>query len=118
MTDLIACLSSGKGTWAQLYRIIEKEEWNNIFLITNDFGKEKYNPKKNEKLIVIDTMKDTDSLVEEIITGLKPLVRSTEVAINLSSGTGKEHMALISAVLRLGVGLRLVDLVGEKVREI
>ena len=41
MTDLIACISSGKGTWGHVARIIDGQEWNNIFLITNDFGKDK-----------------------------------------------------------------------------
>ena len=36
MTDLIACLSSGKGTWGHVNRLISDGEWGKIFLITND----------------------------------------------------------------------------------
>ena len=38
MTDLIACLSTGKGTWEHVARVINCMEWNNIFLITNEFN--------------------------------------------------------------------------------
>ena len=42
MTDFVACLSTGKGTWGNVKRIIEEGEWDNILLITNDFGKENF----------------------------------------------------------------------------
>jgi len=38
MVSLIACLSSGKGTWAHVNEVINKEEWEQIFLITDDFA--------------------------------------------------------------------------------
>ena len=41
-----------------------------------------------------------------------------EVAVNFVSGTGREHMALVSALLQLGVGIRLIALTKEGVEEV
>ena len=47
MTTLIACLSTGKGTWGHVNRLIEDGKYEKVFLITNDYGKENFN--KNDK---------------------------------------------------------------------
>ena len=41
MTELIAFLSTGKGTWANVSGLIKGESWDKVYLLTNDFGKEK-----------------------------------------------------------------------------
>ena len=41
-----------------------------------------------------------------------------EVGLNFISGTGKEHMALLSAVLKLGIGIRFFALTKDGVKEI
>jgi len=38
--------------------------------------------------------------------------------LNIVSGDGREHMAIISALLQLGLGIRLVALTKEGVRVI
>lgn len=117
MTDLIACLSSGKGTWGHVARLIEGDSWDKVFLITNEFGMEKF--KKNEKteFIVIDSRKELRELIEEIKSVLARKT-SHEVALNLVSGTGKEHMAVLSAVMKLGLAFRLVALTQDGIKEI
>jgi len=57
MTDLIACLSTGKGTLGHVAKVIEDMEWNNIFLITNESLKDKFKSEKNSETILIDTKK-------------------------------------------------------------
>ena len=118
MTSLIACLSSGKGSWAKIYNIINGAVWEKVFLITNDFGKEKFEVKKGVELIVLDLDKSPDILSDEIIAALHDRDLGSEIAINLSSGSGDEHMALLSAVLKLGVGIRLVFAQNGKVEEL
>lgn len=117
MTSLIACLSSGKGTWAQLLEIIRGAEWDKVFLITNDFGKEKFR-ESDVELICLDLHKSPDILSDEIIASLHGKHLGAEVAINLTSGTGNEHMALLSAVLKLGLGIRFVYSKNGKVEEL
>ncbi len=113
MTTLIACLSTGKGTWTEVIKLINSKEWDKVFLITNQFSKDNFKVHKdNVKLISIDSSKDVDSLVKDIKKELK--VDDFEAALNLISGTGKEHMAVLEAVLELGVNFRLVSLVNNK----
>ena len=117
MTSLIACLSTGKGTWGHVSRIIEDEKWDKVFLITNEFGKENFQQTKNTELIIIDSNKGLKELQKDIVDQLKDKVEG-EVALNIVSGTGKEHMALLSALLKLGLGIRLIALTKDGVEEI
>ncbi|MDP6641997.1 MAG: hypothetical protein QGF74_01280 [Candidatus Nanoarchaeia archaeon] len=117
MTNLIACLSTGKGTWGHVSRLIQDGEWENIYLITNDFGKENFSNEKKAELIVINPIKPVKELITELETKLKGKTDG-EIALNLVSGSGKEHMAILSALLKLGVGVRLVGLTKDGVEEL
>ncbi len=111
MPTLIACLSSGKGSWSEVSKIIAQGGWSKIFLITNAFGKEKFQPYANTELIVVDSdNKSVLELVEDIKKNLNGKISDFEVALNLISGAGKEHMAVLEAVLELGLNFRLVSL--------
>ncbi|MBC8495474.1 hypothetical protein H8D36_04940 [archaeon] len=107
MTSLLACLSTGKGSWAHLLEVIRGTEWDNVILVTNEFGKERFN-EPNVQLITLDLNLSPDILSDSIVAALHGKNLGMEVAINMSSGTGNEHMALLSAVLKLGLGMRLV----------
>ncbi len=116
MTDLVACLSSGTGTWGHVSRLSE-DSWEKVFLITNDFGVEKFQRTEKTHFIVVDSRKGLKELTADIITQLKDKT-SHEIALNLISGTGKEHMAILSAVMRLGLAFRLIALTKEGIEEI
>jgi len=118
MTILISFLSTGKGTWGHVSRLIEEESWEKVILLTNEFGEENFKPdKENVQLIKIDTYKGIREMRDEIIEVLKDKV-SGEVGVNFVSGSGKEHMALIGALIKLGLGFRLVALTQDGVKEI
>ncbi|MBS3141444.1 hypothetical protein J4405_04855 [Candidatus Woesearchaeota archaeon] len=118
MTDLIACLSTGKGTWGHVSHLIKAEKWNKVFLITNEFGKENFQKDLNVEFIVVDSNKSLKELRDDIYQALNEKTSSTEVALNIISGIGKEHMAIISAVLRLGLGLRFVAITKDGMEEL
>ncbi|MAG50052.1 hypothetical protein CL621_00230 [archaeon] len=118
MTELIACLSTGKGTWGHVNRLIQDQEWDKIFLITNEFGKENFTVEKEAEFIIIQQSQGLIELRDQIEKSLKDKVKGTEVAVNFVSGTGKEHTALISALLRLGVGIRLTALTKDGIKEL
>jgi len=118
MTDFVACLTTGKGTWGHVARVIDSEEFDNIFLITNDFGKDKFTSEKKVNLILIDSNKSLSELIEDVRVALNGKLMGTEVALNLISGTGKEHMAIISAIIKLGLGFRFLALTSEGVKEV
>lgn len=117
MTDLVINLSIGKGTWISAKRVILEKEWEKIIIITNDFGKENFAPEKEVEMIIVDQRASIKELITTIESQLKGKIKN-DVALNLVSGTGKEHMAIISALLKLGVGIRLVALTKEGIEEV
>jgi len=106
--ELIALVSSGKGTWGQVAGVINRGDWENITLIGDDFAK-KFTTEKDFEFIETTTSSITD-LKDEILKKLKGKVKGTEVALSIASGDGREHMALISALLSLPVGIRFTVL--------
>ena len=110
MPTLIASLSTGKGTWAEVNRIMQSQRWDTIFLITNQFGKENFTTQSNVQLVVVDTNLDPTPLCELILQELRGKITDFDVALNLVSGSGKEHMAILEAVMELGLNFRLVSL--------
>ncbi|MBW2974560.1 hypothetical protein KY366_02480 [Candidatus Woesearchaeota archaeon] len=123
MTDLIACLSEGKGTSAHVAKVIEGMEWNKVFLVTTSLFKDRLTSKnlnkgKEVEIIAIDTRKTITEMSAEIRKALEGKISDLEVALNIVSGEGREHMAVISALLHLGLGIRLVALTREGVRVI
>lgn len=116
--DLVACLSTGKGTWGHVARLMTEGKFEHIFLITNEFGKENFTKDEKTQLIDVNMNMGINELREEIQNQLKDKLTGTEVAINIVSGAGKEHMAMISAVLKLGFGIRLMALTKNGIEEI
>lgn len=108
MTTLIANLSTGKGTWVHVSKLIADNEWTDIILITNDFGVEKFSNEKPFKTIVINNRSPVKEMEETITKELKEKLKDYEVALNFVSGTGAEHMAILSAVMKTGAGFRIV----------
>ncbi|MDI6737794.1 MAG: hypothetical protein QME12_04740 [Nanoarchaeota archaeon] len=117
MTDLIACLSLGKGTWADVAKLMEAESWENIYLIGTKFGKEKFTHSKKFTFIEIDPDGEIEAIKKAVSESLKGKI-GIDTAINLTSGSGKEHMAVISAALTLGAGIRLISLKNNNVIEV
>lgn len=118
MTSLIACLGQGKGSWLYLTKLLSGESWDNVFLVTNRFGMEKYKPERAVNFVIIDEKRTLQETIDDITKQLKEKISETEIALNLISGTGKEHMAILSACLKLGLGIRLVAFTKDGVKEI
>lgn len=112
--ELVCLLSTGKGTWAQVSGLMTHGEWENIILLGNDFAKDFKHEKKFE-FIKIDLDKKIKDLKDEFLQKLKGKINGTEVALSIASGDGKEHMALISSLLNLPVGIRFAALTKDGV---
>ncbi len=106
MTTLISFLSTGKNTWGH------------VSLLMNDFARQNFTHEKKFTKIIYDDTKTIPELKDQFRNALKDEKLGLEVAVNLVSGSGKEHMALLSALLQLGVGVRLVALTKEGIKEI
>ena len=118
MTDLIACVSSGKGTVAHVDKVISGEEWERVYIITNDEFKNSTPKGDNIEVIVVDKAKMLPEMIMDIKNALKGKIKGMETAVNIISGEGKEHMALLSALLQLGAGIRMVAFTKEGVRTV
>ncbi len=112
--ELIALLSSGKGTWGQVSGLMKHGEWDKIIVIGDEFGTGFTHEKKFE-FIKINLNLKIKELKEELLKKLKGKIDGTEVALSIASGDGKEHMALISALINLPVGIRFAALTKDGV---
>lgn len=115
--ELVALLSSGKGTWGQVAGLINRGEWDNIILIGSEFA-EKFTTEKKHIFLRVNTSKTIIELRDEIIEKLKDKLKGTEVALSIASGDGKEHMALVSALLSIPVGVRFVALTQDGILDL
>jgi len=107
--ELVALLSSGKGTWGQVSGLLKQGDWDKIILLGDSFAKTFTSEKKFE-FIQVDTNKKLIELKKEVLEKLKGKINGTEVALSIASGNGKEHMAIISSLLSLPVGIRFTAL--------
>ena len=108
MPTLLACLSTGKGTWSEVTRLIANQQWSNVFLITNQFGKDNFKVTAGIELIVLSENMTIEQMTKTIVQQLQGKISDFEIALNFVSGNGAEHMALLEAVLELGLSFRLV----------
>ncbi len=112
--ELIALLSTGKGTWGQVSGLMKHGDWEKIIVLGSDFAKD-FKHEKDFEFFNIDLDKKLTELKEEFLQKLKGQINGTEVALTIASGDGKQHMALISALLNLPVGIRFAALTKEGV---
>lgn len=89
-------------------KILSATAWSRAFLITDQFGKEHFTPNLFTELVLVDLTADASQIKEAIRKSLDGKISDFEVALNLASGSGKEHMALLEAVMELGLNFRIV----------
>lgn len=117
MTTLIAVLSSGKGTWGEVQNIISSTKWDKIYLLCNDFAYKNFEISPN---IAIKLNYDENKLNEafqKLTKFFKKEIKDFEIALSISSGTGREHIAIISSILKSGLGIRYVFYEDKELKE-
>ena len=105
--ELVAFLGNDKENWGQLTALLKRENWENIVIIKNKVA-EGFPAPENASIISIDSDKPLLQVKTDLMDKLKTKLKDFEVALSIASGNGKEHMALISALLSIPVGIRLV----------
>jgi hypothetical protein len=112
--ELICLLSSGQGTWAQVSGLMKHGDWEKVILIGGDFAKD-FKHEKPFEFIKVDLNQRIKELRDDLMQKLKGKIQGLEVALSIASGDGKEHMALVSALINLPVGIRFAALTKEGV---
>lgn len=115
--ELVAFLGDDKETWGQVTGLINRGEWSKIILVKSK-SSEEYVSSKDAEIVTVDTSKPLIDLKEDMVKKLRTKFDGFDVHVSIASGTGKEHMALISALLSVPVGIRLVVFTKEGVQVI
>ena len=103
--ELVALLGENKETWGQVSGLINKGDWDKIILVKT--SSDNFPSKSNIEIVEVNTSQSLLELKNEIHSKLKGKFSGLDVSVSLASGNGKEHMALLSALLTLPVGIRL-----------
>ncbi len=115
MDYLIALISSGKGTWGEVANLIKVKKWKKVFIICNNFTYDKFTSDYDyvEKLKIND--RDLKNSIKNLSEKFKE-IDEMEVALNINSGTGKEHMIVIQSILKAGLSFKFVILEDKKLK--
>jgi hypothetical protein len=104
--ELVAFLGEDKETWGQITGLVNRGDWEKVILVKTKSAKVFPNSKNSES-IYVDSSKPLLDLKQELLKKLQGKFSGLDVNVSIASGNGKEHMALISALLSLPVGIRL-----------
>jgi hypothetical protein len=113
--ELVALLSTGKGSWGQVSGLMKRGEWEKIIVVGTPFAKEFTVPGIPFDFVEFDPNKGLVALKKDLQKKLTGKFDGLEVALSIASGNGKEHMALQSALLSIPVGVRFTALTKEGV---
>lgn len=113
MSYLVAWV--GKDSRGIVQKLINSRVFENIYLVTDESGRDFIDSMgiRNVSYILIDFSLAVEDMTEELVRLLGHSLTKTkelDIALNISSGNGKEHAALISALMKLGYGIRFVDI--------
>ena len=115
MSDLIACFTTDNHH-KHLHRLINESEWDRIFIVTTKEIISRHKFEKEVIRVIVDPTKPVDEYVNDIKNKLTGYF--LEAGLNLVNGTGKDHMALLSAIMKKGMGFRLVAVTKNGVEEV
>ena len=118
MTELIVFLSSKEKNWAYVSKLMNKQSWTKVIIITNEFKNEMLKLRNDAEIITINPKMPLIDLAKDLREKLEGEINGLEIAVNFVSGTGKEHMALMSSLLKLGISIRFIALKPGGIEEI
>ncbi len=118
MSILVATIGVETGSRKHVQRLIDEQEWTKIILVGSTEAQKDFSCTKEMQWIPIDTSLFLKPLKEQIQRGLVGKIGFGDVGVSIISGSGKEHMAMLSALIQSGAGIRFVAITPEGVQEI
>ena len=113
--EFVAFIGEDKENWGQITALLNRLEYEKAIIVKS--SEEEFAVNDRCRVVQIDSKKPLVELKEIIQGKLKPLLSGDfEVSLSLASGNGKEHMAVLSALLNVPVGVRLVVYTKEGVQ--
>ncbi len=113
MSHLIICL--GKDSQGKISGLLKR--FDNIYVISEgieEIDVKSLRPEQKISLLLMPEMPTkqlSEALLHELKSQLsKDKIVDLDIAVNISSGSGKIHSATISAIMKLGYGIRLIDI--------
>ncbi|MBI5804243.1 hypothetical protein HY450_03300 [Candidatus Pacearchaeota archaeon] len=106
--ELVTLLGKDADNIGQINALINRMDCDKIIILKNPSTNFSH-PNQKCKTINLNSDLDLFSLKKEIQAKISSeLSGDFEVALSIASGSGKEHMALISALLSIPVGIKIV----------
>lgn len=101
----------------KVVKIVNSNIFDHACIITTEEGKKNYRHggKCRQSFVVHDFEKPVEDSAIQLESSLRKLfaehkITELELGINISSGTGAHHAALLSAVMKLGYAFKLIEL--------
>ena len=94
--------------------MIKHGEWEKVIIVGGENAKN-FNTEKPTEFIQVDLNLRLKDLRDDFSKKLKGKLEGMEVALSIATGNGKEHMALISSLINLPMGIRFAALTKEGV---
>lgn len=104
--ELVVFIGSDKESWGQIAGIINRGTWDKIIIVKS--SQDDFPAPEGSIIIKLDSSKSITEMKNYLNLKLKDKFSTFEAHLSVASGNGKEHMALISALLSIPVGIRLV----------
>ena len=112
MKAFLGILSTGKGTWGQVAHIIDNVEYDKVYLISNEWAQDKFTCTKKINWIIIDPRKGFSEILEDI-EAQWPKEIVDELDINIHSGSGKEHSAILAILKKKKINFKIITINAE-----
>ncbi len=122
MTILICCVSGISAEQAHVKKLVSSQEWEGVICVGFEeknslFSGLPFIQNKDTQYIQCSSNQMIPDVSQYILDKIKN-IESYEVALNLVSGSGKLHMGLLAAILKTGLGIRLIGISEKGIIEI
>lgn len=106
--EFVACIGQDTHNWGQITALLNRLDYEKAVLVVDGMASG-YPSNERCTVIKVDVGQPLLSLHHELSEKLKKTIGGEfEVALSLASGSGKEHMVVLSALLNIPVGVKLV----------